>query len=144
MWRGDIWGRQTKRELSTPWPMFSSEAPTGRKYCVPLTGSWRRRSSCCRSSLRSPKSIPEVLTVGGGIGKERMFAGAGDRRLLRSAQIWDRSNLYADFFSLVLLRRRELPRPFAVLANGTSLGFFRDYLPPPTPAAASLPSLPAR
>jgi hypothetical protein len=23
-----------------------SEAPSGRKYCVPLTGSWRRRSNC--------------------------------------------------------------------------------------------------
>src|SRR6266567_1948001 len=30
------------------------------------------------------------------------------------------------------------------VGNGTSLGFFLDYLPPPTPAAASLPSLPAR
>ncbi len=37
----------------------------------------------------------------------------------------------ADFFSLLLLRRREVPRPFAVLANGTSLGFF----PPLSPAA---------
>ena len=38
-----------------------SEAPSGRKYCVPLTGSWRRRRSCCKSSLRSTKSISEVL-----------------------------------------------------------------------------------
>jgi hypothetical protein len=32
----------------------------GRKYWVPLTGSWRRRRSCCRSSLRATKSISEV------------------------------------------------------------------------------------
>jgi hypothetical protein len=38
-----------------------SEAPRGRKYCVPLTGSWRRRRSCWRSSLRSTKSMAEVL-----------------------------------------------------------------------------------
>ncbi|SRR6266581_5995138 len=30
------------------------------------------------------------------------------------------------------------------VGNGTSLGFFLDYLPSPMPAAASLPSLPAR
>ena len=38
-----------------------SEAPRGRKYCVPLTGSWSRRKSCCKSSLRSTKSISDVL-----------------------------------------------------------------------------------
>lgn len=38
-----------------------SEGPSGRKYCVPFTGSCRRRSSCCKSSLRSTKSISEVL-----------------------------------------------------------------------------------
>ena len=38
-----------------------SEAPKGRKYWVPLTGSWRRRRSCWRSSLRSTKSMSEVL-----------------------------------------------------------------------------------
>jgi hypothetical protein len=38
-----------------------SEAPSGRKYCVPLTGSPRRRRSCWRSALRSTKSISEVL-----------------------------------------------------------------------------------
>ena len=38
-----------------------SAAPNGRKYCVPLTGSCRRRRSCWRSALRSTKSISEVL-----------------------------------------------------------------------------------
>jgi hypothetical protein len=38
-----------------------SEAPKGRKYCVPLTGSCKRRRSCCRSALRSTKSISDVL-----------------------------------------------------------------------------------
>jgi hypothetical protein len=38
-----------------------SDAPRGRKYCVPFTGSCRRRRSCCRSALRSTKSISEVL-----------------------------------------------------------------------------------
>src|SRR5882762_8306145 len=38
-----------------------SEGPNGRKYCVPFTGSCRRRRSCCRSALRSTKSISEVL-----------------------------------------------------------------------------------
>ena len=38
-----------------------SEAPSGRKYCVPFTGSCSRRRSCCKSSLRSTKSISEVL-----------------------------------------------------------------------------------
>ncbi len=47
-------------QLSTvDWPY--SEGPSGRKYCVPFTGSCRRRSSCCKSSLRSTKSISEVL-----------------------------------------------------------------------------------
>src|SRR6266581_7168975 len=137
MWRGDIWGRQTKGELSTPWPMFSSQAPRGRKYWVPLTVSWRRRSRSWRSSLRSTKSISEVLTVGGGIAKEKMFIGAGDRRLLRPAQVWARSNLYADFFRLLLLRWREVPRPFAVLATVRVLVFsstiFRRLCPPPLP-----------
>ena len=44
------------------WQILSySEGPSGRKYWVPLTGSWRRRRSCCRSALRSTKSISEVL-----------------------------------------------------------------------------------
>jgi len=38
-----------------------SEGPSGRKYCVPFTGSCRRRNSCCKSSLRSTKSISDVL-----------------------------------------------------------------------------------
>jgi hypothetical protein len=38
-----------------------SEGPRGRKYWVPFTGSCRRRRSCCRSALRSTKSISEVL-----------------------------------------------------------------------------------
>jgi hypothetical protein len=38
-----------------------SEGPSGRKYCVPFTGSCRRRSNCWRSALRSTKSISEVL-----------------------------------------------------------------------------------
>ena len=38
-----------------------SSVPRGRKYWVPLTGSCRRRRSCCRSALRSTKSISEVL-----------------------------------------------------------------------------------
>jgi hypothetical protein len=38
-----------------------SEGPKGRKYWVPFTGSCRRRRSCCRSALRSTKSISEVL-----------------------------------------------------------------------------------
>ncbi len=40
---------------------FYSAAPNGRKYCVPLTGSCKRRRSCWRSALRSTKSISEVL-----------------------------------------------------------------------------------
>ncbi len=38
-----------------------SEGPSGRKYWVPFTGSCRRRSNCCRSALRSTKSMSEVL-----------------------------------------------------------------------------------
>ena len=38
-----------------------SAAPRGRKYCVPFTGCCKRRSNCCRSSLRSTKSISDVL-----------------------------------------------------------------------------------
>ncbi len=38
-----------------------SEALRGRKYWVPLTGSWRRRRRSWRSSLRSTKSMSEVL-----------------------------------------------------------------------------------
>jgi hypothetical protein len=38
-----------------------SEVAKGRKYWVPLTGSWRRLRSCWRSSLRSTKSMSEVL-----------------------------------------------------------------------------------
>src|SRR5208337_1355652 len=39
---------------------LQSEPPSGRKYCVPLTGSCRRRRSCCKSSFFSTKSISEV------------------------------------------------------------------------------------
>ena len=42
-------------------PENYSAAPRGRKYWVPLTGSWRRRRSCWRSSLRSTKSMSEVF-----------------------------------------------------------------------------------
>src|SRR5216683_7870367 len=56
---------------------------------------------------------------------------------LRSAQIWARSNLYADFFRLALLRWREVPRPFAALATVRVLAFsstiFRRLRPPPLP-----------
>jgi len=38
--------------------LFGAE---GRKYWVPLTGSWRRRKRSWRSSLRSTKSMSEVL-----------------------------------------------------------------------------------
>src|SRR5260370_16250936 len=38
-----------------------SEAPRGRKYWVPLTGSWRRPRRSWRSSLRSTKSMSEVF-----------------------------------------------------------------------------------
>src|SRR6185437_4510428 len=38
-----------------------SEGASGRKYCVPLTGSWRRLRRSWRSSLRSTKSMSEVL-----------------------------------------------------------------------------------
>ncbi len=48
-----------------------------------------------------------------------------------------RSNLYADFFTLALRRRREVPRPFAVLATVRVLAFsstiFRRLRPPPLP-----------
>src|SRR5713101_7669760 len=56
---------------------------------------------------------------------------------LRSAQIWARSNLYADFIRLALLRWREVPRPFAALATVRVLAFsstiFRRLRPPPLP-----------
>ncbi len=50
----------SKLQLSTLDVPYS-EGPSGRKYCVPFTGSWRRRRSCWRSALRSTKSISEVL-----------------------------------------------------------------------------------
>src|SRR5260370_31449001 len=37
--------------------------PSGRKYCVPLIGSVTLRNSSCKSSLRSTKSISDVLTI---------------------------------------------------------------------------------
>src|SRR5580704_9941797 len=40
-----------------------SSEPSGRKYCVPRIGSLTRRSSACKSSLRSTKSISEVFTI---------------------------------------------------------------------------------
>jgi len=49
-------------ELREPTSVGSySEGARGRKYCVPLTGSWRRRRRSWRSSLRSTKSMSEVL-----------------------------------------------------------------------------------
>ena len=41
----------------------ASWLPSGRKYCVPLMGAETFFSSSCRSSLRSTKSISEVLTI---------------------------------------------------------------------------------
>src|SRR5271167_3303355 len=41
----------------------SSSLPNGRKYCVPRIGSLTRRNRACKSSLRSTKSISEVLTI---------------------------------------------------------------------------------
>src|SRR5271157_4842461 len=40
-----------------------SSEPSGRKYCVPRIGSLTRRSSACKSSLRSTKSISDVFTI---------------------------------------------------------------------------------
>src|SRR5260370_518098 len=40
---------------------FQSAEPRGRKYCVPLTGSWSLFRRSWRSSLRSTKSISDVL-----------------------------------------------------------------------------------
>src|SRR5215470_10856525 len=37
-----------------------SMAPSGKKYCVPLTGSCTRFSNCCKSSLLATKAISEV------------------------------------------------------------------------------------
>ena len=37
--------------------------PSGRKYCVPLIGSLTFRSSSCKSSLRSTKSMSDVFTI---------------------------------------------------------------------------------
>src|SRR5258707_309635 len=37
--------------------------PSGKKYCVPLIGSVTFRSNSCKSSLRSTKSISDVLTI---------------------------------------------------------------------------------
>lgn len=57
---GAAWhaGQRTKYKF---WLENYSEAARGRKYCVPLTGSWRRRRRSWRSSLRSTKSMSEVL-----------------------------------------------------------------------------------
>src|SRR6266446_2238658 len=57
-----------------------TEGPRGRKYWVPLTGSWRRRRSCWRSALRSTKSISEVLITRRSEAAERkkIFEGFGD------------------------------------------------------------------
>src|SRR5229473_1446227 len=52
---------ERKQRAATKQDCNYSEAPSGRKYCVPLTGSCSLRSNCCRSSLRSTKSISEVL-----------------------------------------------------------------------------------
>ena len=41
----------------------ASAPPSGKKYCVPLIGSVTLRSSSCKSSLRSTKSMSEVLTI---------------------------------------------------------------------------------
>src|SRR6266568_3848110 len=54
--KGGGWGVPTQQT-----PNSYSEAPRGRKYWVPLTGSWRRRRRSWRSSLRSTKSMSEVL-----------------------------------------------------------------------------------
>ena len=43
--------------------LAASSAPKGKKYCVPLMGAETFRSNCCRSSLRSTKSISEVFTI---------------------------------------------------------------------------------
>src|SRR5258706_6893469 len=37
--------------------------PSGKKYCVPLMGSVTFRNSSCKSSLRSTKSMSDVLTI---------------------------------------------------------------------------------
>jgi len=43
--------------------LAASSDPNGRKYCVPLMGAETFLSSSCKSSLRSTKSISEVLTM---------------------------------------------------------------------------------
>ncbi len=51
--------------LTTP-PLYAPTAscpPSGKKYCVPLIGSVTLRSSSCKSSLRSTKSMSEVFTI---------------------------------------------------------------------------------
>lgn len=50
-------------ESLTAYAPTASCPPSGRKYCVPLIGSVTLRRSSCRSSLRSTKSISEVLTI---------------------------------------------------------------------------------
>jgi hypothetical protein len=50
-------------EALTAYAPTASCPPSGRKYCVPLIGSVTLRRSSCRSSLRSTKSISEVLTI---------------------------------------------------------------------------------
>ena len=46
-----------------PYALAASWLPRGRKYCVPLIGAETFRKSSCRSSLRSTKSISDVLTI---------------------------------------------------------------------------------
>src|SRR5712671_3266999 len=53
--------RPHQRQAGRKMPGAYSEAPRGRKYWVPLTGSWRRLRRSWRSSLRSTKSMSEVL-----------------------------------------------------------------------------------
>src|SRR5712691_10754346 len=43
--------------------LAASWLPKGRKYCVPLIGAETFLRSSCKSSLRSTKSISEVLTI---------------------------------------------------------------------------------
>jgi hypothetical protein len=52
------------RRLQSPfYAPTASCPPSGRKYCVPLIGSLTLRSNSCKSSLRSTKSMSEVLTI---------------------------------------------------------------------------------
>jgi AbrB family looped-hinge helix DNA binding protein len=59
------------RDSSGPGPTTNNRSyaptascpPSGKKYCVPLIGSVTLRSNSCKSSLRSTKSMSEVLTI---------------------------------------------------------------------------------